>query len=323
MPRTPIFAIALGGLCACNECPPANQSVTDNLGIDSDLHAVIDLDDWIEDQHYDSLAVGASGTVVIWGYDYQRKHWVPVVDVFDVGDSDLRAAAIDEANSAWGILEAWWVVGDDGTMMVTRNAGATWDVVDLPTDADLYGIARFQDQLIVIGDDVILMRVGEGEWTTVVPPSGGWGLLRGVSATTRVEVVGLGGVIWSTTSESGWTSEVSGVTTDLFAVHDGSAVGAEGTVLRYEEGNGWTRTETDIVDDLIDIEYRHVLGANGNVYQVSWISAPFDTFEPSGPLTLIDTDPGARGLSSGPFTDWTTVGDGGSASSVPIDACQN
>jgi photosystem II stability/assembly factor-like uncharacterized protein len=175
----------------------------------------------------------------------------------------------------------------------------------------LHGIAGFAGRPIVIGDDVIAVRTIDGTWTELAPPVGSWGALRGICAdTTQVLVVGLGGVIWSTVDPSGtWTLESSGVTTDLLAVSRGVVVGREGTMLRRNDtDDGWTPANTGVSVDLVDYAEHRVLGVNGEIY------------EASEPLMLLDTDPGARGL-SGNFDGWATVGDGGWASSPPPYGC--
>lgn len=316
--RRGLLVAAVIGLSACEDvCSPdtPDASAPVDLGIDTDLHAVVALDRFFSARLFPFLAVGASGTVVAWGVDTTGEHYEPIVDVFDLGDLDLHAVWIDRYYTP----ESWWVVGDGALVMVSHNRGATWDSVELQTSADLYGITDvtgFTGRPIVVGDDVIAMRTVDGTWTELVPPAGGWGQLRGISTysvdfTPRVTVVGLGGVIWSTSDPSGtWTLEVSGVTTDLLVVVGNDVVvGRQGTMLRRNPIDGaWTPVNTGVTVDLVDYAGDRVLGANGEIY------------ETSEPLTLIDTVPGARGLSS-TFAGWAIVGEGGSASSPPLQNC--
>jgi photosystem II stability/assembly factor-like uncharacterized protein len=307
-----LVAVAIS-LSGCDEvCPsdPLDTMEPVDLGIDTDLHAVVALDNSFSDRLYPFFGVGASGTVVAWGVDTTGEHYEPIVDVFDLGDLDLRAAWIDRYAP-----QSWWVVGDGALVMVSHNHGATWESVELQTSANLYGITSFANRPIVVGDDVIAMRTVDGTWTELVPPAGGWGQLRAIGSafegsTTRVIAVGLGGVIWSTIDPSGtWTLEPSGVTTDLLAVGNGVVVGRQGTMLRRNPTDGtWTPANTGVTVDLVGCARDRVLGANGEIY------------ETSEPLTLIETVPGARGLSD-TLVGWATVGDGGSASSPPIDNC--
>jgi hypothetical protein len=305
-----LFAAMLSGtgsLSACETCSadPSNASEPFDLGIDTDLRAVIRLDTWVSDsRHYEWLAVGASGTVVAWGYDSSGIGYEPVIDVFDLGDEDLRAAWVDG--------QTWWVVGDGGLVMASDNLGVSWEQVELQTDADLYGIDGFAGRPIVVGDEVIAIRTLDGTWELLEPPAGGWGLLRGISAVgTRVDAVGLGGVIWSTSDPSStWTLEPNIVSVDLFAVYNGVAVGAQGTLLSRGFDSGWSHEDTGVDVDLVDIGNGYILGQNGEIYSIS-----------SNPLQLIDTDPGARGVDGDFSNGWATVGDGGSASSPPPRDC--
>lgn len=314
--NTTMLALTLLGFAAgCDSIDCAVDRQTVDLGIDADLHAVVNLDHWSGDRHVALLAVGADGTVVVWGMDDGGKQDQPIIDVFDLGDSTLRAAWIDKSTGpyegSYDVPWNWWVVGDGGMIMVSSNEGATWDTIELPSAADLYGITGVDGRPIVIGDDIIAMRTFDGTWTELTPPAGGWGQLRGISTTYhpgRIDVVGLGGVIWTNTDPSGeWTLEPSGVTTDLFATDYGAAVGAQGTLLLHTE-TGWMPAETGVDVDLIDYEGGYALGANGEIFEV----------RKDEPLNRIHTNKGARALTNSWYT-WATVGDGGSMSSPPVN----
>ena len=256
-----VVALALAVMTGCDRgCripfpTPANNGEPIDLGIDVDLNAVVELDD----AHHDFLAVGDDGTVVTWGES---------VEVFDVGDTNLRAALIGNLS--------WWVVGDEGTLIVSSNLGESWESIDLQTNADFYAIASFAGRPIIVGDEVIVVRNADGTWSELAAPAGGWGLLRGV---TEGYAVGLGGVIWQASEPHGeWVAEASGVTADLFSVHGTAAVGASGTLLVRNQ-NGWTRIDTGVSTDFLDFEPSpfwdphwevsgYILGADGNIYQV-------------------------------------------------------
>ncbi len=316
--RTTMLAMSLLGFATgCDSIVCSSDRETVDLGIDTDLHAVVNLDHWsgeiADGRHVALLAVGADGTVVIWGMDYGGKKAEPIVEVFDLGDALLRAVWIDKEtgpySGSYAVPWNWWVAGDGGRIMVSTDAGQTWDSIELPSNADLYGIAGIDHRPIVVGDDIIAMRSFDGTWPELTPPAGGWGQLRAVFANdARVVAVGLDGVIWSTNNPNGeWTLEPSGVTTDLFAIDYDVAVGAEGTLLLHTE-TAWTSFETGVDVDLIDYEGGYALGANGEIFEVV----------KDEPLKLIHTDPGARGLTNSWYT-WATVGDGGSMSSPPVN----
>jgi hypothetical protein len=317
-PHTTMLAMALlvtGCENTCQDPLPAGE--TFELDIDTDLHAVVHLESWDGSRNDSFLAVGADGKVLVWGTDYSRNKTRPIVDVFDIGDVDLHAAWADKPSWPSTVPLTWWVVGDDGLIMATTSRGSSWDSVDLQSGADLYGIAGISGRPIIVGDDIIAMRTLDGTWTVLTPPAGGWGQLRGIwaaddnyTAEVRIKVVGLGGVIWTTDDPSGtWTLEPSGVTTDLFAIDGGVAVGAAGTLLDDTDA-GWIRAETGVDVDLVDYEFGYALGANGEVYEVRY----------GEPLTLIATNPGARGLTNANGV-WVTVGDGSSTNSPPRGYC--
>lgn len=303
---TIVISIGIGCAPDVSDCSTERETV--DLGIDTDLSAIVHLDLVSGERHYAFLAVGADGTAVTWGLDYSDGAEEPIVEVFDLGDAHLRGAWIDKSSGSGPSI--WWVVGDGGQIMSSSNLGETWDSVELPSGADLYGISGVDGRPIVVGDDVVAMRnIEDGTWTELTPPTGGWGQLRGVFAQyTRVDVVGLGGVIWSSDDASGeWTQAPSGVTADLFAVDYDVAVGAGGTLLLRDDA-GWTPADTGVDVDLVDYEGGYALGANGEIYKVAI----------GEPLSLIDTIPDARGVTN-VWETWATVGDGGSVSSPPAN----
>ncbi len=306
--------LASGCELGCPDPLPAGETV--ELDIDIDLHDVAHIESWDGLKNYSFLAVGADGEIMVWGTDYTGNKTKAFVDVSDVANVDLHAVWVDESNWSPTAALAWWVGGDDGLILATSNRGSSWDRVDLQIGADLHGIAGVDGRPIVVGDDIIAMRNLDGTWTTLTPPAGGWGQLRGVSTISyydtplRIEVVGLGGVIWATDDPNGeWTLEPSGVTADLFAVEYGIAVGAEGTLV-LRTATGWTPSDTGVDVDLIDYDGGYALGKGGEVYEVR-----------SGQLTLIGTNPGARGLTNADGA-WVTVGDGSSTNSPPRGYCR-
>jgi hypothetical protein len=102
-----------------------------------------------------------------------------------------------------------------------------------------------------------------------------------------------------------WTLEPTGVTTDLFAVDDDLAVGAQGTLLRRTE-TGWQKEATGYDVDLVDVDGGFVVDVDGVVYGVSY-----------PPIEHIQTTPHARAVLHDNGYGWTTVGVGGWASSPP------
>jgi hypothetical protein len=320
--RASLIAIALfTGLTGCRRycttsaTPKPSEPI--NLGVDVDLYALAEVGDLQGGRGYSHLAAGAAGTVVWWGEVYDRKENRPFVDVTDLGDADLLGVWVDQ--------NAWWVVGEAGTVAVSDNHGSTWNTITLPGgDADLHAISGFAGRPVIVGDEVVLVRVADGTWVEPPVPTGGWGQLRGVGADeARIYAVGLGGVVWSSADPSGeWIAEAVGVDVDLFDVGHFEdpysprsaavmvVVGAEGTVL-IGAGGKWSQPAAGVSVDLIDYDTGSALGSNGSIYVI----------DVDGPLRQNETIAGALALSQQAY--WyalTTVGLDGRAT-IPHDDC--
>lgn len=272
------------------------------LGIDTDLHAVV----IAGYDHY--LAVGASGTVVSWGYEQVDD--TPFIEVTQLGDADLHAV--------WSSGDSWWVVGDAGTVAVSDNAGATWKLVTLPGGtANLHAITSFAGHLVIVGDELVLVRIADGTWIEAPAPVGGWGQLRAVgSRHDRIYAVGLAGAFWSASDPSGeWQPMADGITDDLLdmgpfgspyaPVDELAIVGSQGTVL-IVDASGWTRRDTGVSVDLIDYDQDHALASDGGLYRI----------DDAGELVLIETREGTRAIVYDDLDSLTTVGDNGLATAA-------
>jgi photosystem II stability/assembly factor-like uncharacterized protein len=300
--------VALAALVTACVCDMDTDIVTVELGVDVDLDAVLPLDGTHDERDYRLLAVGDSGTIVVVGTDWSGANWSGrgtevFVDSSDVGDADLHAA--------WSVGTGWWVVGDAGTVATSDNFGRTWNPVTLPGgSADLHGITEFSGHMVIVGDDLVLVRNFDGTWIELSAPMGEWGQLRAVAAhNERIYAVGLGGVVWSASDPGGeWVSEDVGVDVDLFDVGRRSSfpeviaiVGAQGTVL-LGDIDGWIQGDTGVTLDLVDYDGGHVLDADGNVYRI----------DDDGSLTVSEIRTGATALDHSHWRsgDATTVGDG-------------
>jgi hypothetical protein len=283
------------------------------LGVSFDLHAVAALpyeDD--TDRSYEGLAVGAAGKIVVWGFADEM-----FVEVSTVAAADLRAISAEPGS--------WWVVGDAGTAAVSGDRGQTWLPVELPTSANLHAIARVGSQLIVAGDEIVLVQDADGTWSETLPPGDSWGQLRALySFEERLYAVGLGGVIWSTDDPRGeWVAEASGTQVDLFAIGDlyfhreaiGQivvVVGADGTVL-VRKPNGWDRISNTERVDLVGYSNGRVLGANGELFDIN----------SRGKLSHVDTFAGARAIGeSTSGAGVVAVGDEGAAFLKQLYYCE-
>jgi hypothetical protein len=277
---TATLAVAVSACVPCTVPSTENEVVFVELGLDADLYAMAQ-------PQYSALhvAAGADGTIVLWAATARESY----VERVDIGDADLRAVLIVEDCLQ---TPSWWVVGDAGTVAVSDNEGSTWSVATLG-DADLHAISVVDCRPIVVGDELVLVRQADGSWLEPPTPADGWGSLRGIAFDgTRVHVVGLGGVAWSTSDPYGvWMAEATGVESDLLDLEwvGGDvlvAVGAAGTLLLHDS-SGWRMHDSGLSIDLLDTLGGRVLGADGGIYA--------SDFE--GALTLEDEYPGALALS--------------------------
>jgi hypothetical protein len=294
--RTTAIAAAASSLegCAfaCLSYDPWSETETIELETDADLHAVVRLPERNEGNRiHTGLAVGAGGSVIAWGDDYDLTNYshLPFVEHWQVGEADLHAAWADEST--------WWVLGDAGTVAVSHDLGLTWTPVDIGTTANLRGIAKVGSQLVVVGDGVVWVQGSAGNWTEALAPAGGWGELRAVHHDgSRVYAVGLSGKIWSAADPSGeWVAENIGTDVDLFDVgrfrpHYNevliAVVGAAGTLL-LRDASGWDRVNTRTSVDLIAYDDGGVLAADGELFEISEKQR----------LRSVESLPGAQALS--------------------------
>jgi hypothetical protein len=305
------LAIGLLGMngCGCAGWVGWGENTPLELGVSVDLHAAAPLDEDVTPLTYTGLAVGADGTIVAWGFDFNVDFddREPFVEVSAFGTADLRAISAERGS--------WWVVGDAGTAAVSDDHGQTWMGVDLATTADLHAIARVGSQLVVAGDEIVLVQNGDGTWTQAAAPDGEWGQLRALyNYGARLHAVGRGGVIWSTIDPlDEWVAESSGTQADLFALgelrraSEGDtvvAVGAGGTVLLLEP-NGWDQVRNGENADLVDYVEGRALGANGELFDV----------DHRGKLSYVDTFPGGQAIAEAGYfqNEVAAVGDDGAA----------
>lgn len=276
------------------------------FGVSVDLAAVSRISDCNAIECW--LAVGSDGTIV-WAHGSLPGEVESIqyeVDSFDLGDAALTAV-LTTASS-------WWVVGEGATVAVSEDEGSTWQLVNLGISADLFGIAEHNDRIVVMGDEVVIVRQPDDTWSEMPAPEGGWGRLRDVhSDGTRAYAVGLSGVAWSAADLDGeWVSEDVGVETDLFAVETArhepdrvGIVGARGTLIVGDHERGWTREDIGTTVDLIDISHSRILAADGEILEYI-----------DGKISSIDTlFAGARALYSAGL-DIAVVGDEGEAQRI-------
>jgi photosystem II stability/assembly factor-like uncharacterized protein len=231
------------------------------------------------------LAVGASG-LMLSAFD-----GVSVAERPAVTAASLRAlVAIDD--------QLAWAVGDGGTILATRDRGATWAPQAAPVTSTLWG-AAFADagRGYAVGDAGVVLRTGDAgvTWTRLplANPAAG---LRGVAAAQSgglVLAVGEGGaVLRSTDGGASFARVVTPVSGTLNAVRLAEdelravAVGDGGAVIASDDGGASWRAEGIAPADLrgvaLDDRGAVAVGAGGLIWRRvgdagAWAAVPSGT----------------------------------------------
>lgn len=286
------------------------------LGVSTDLEDVARVSSGIY------LAVGTQGTVVALRQVHDGRHNRWISESFNFTQVDLHAVT--------SARDEWWVVGDGGFAAVSRDQGESWIEQELGTAADLYAIRDYGDfyaeegSMIIVGDDVVLLRNPDGSWHEEPPPMGGWGLLRDARPGYGTFVIGLEGVAWASQDpyapDGSWEAEDTGTSSDLLkmtkenleGVDEFWAFARDGTNLYYD-GAIWQPMDPDLEIVVIDVDERQALAADGTVYEFAPLHDPLPT-----PVEV----PGARALaSSRSGGDIAFVGAGGFAAAARYLEC--
>ena len=145
------------------------------------------------------------------------------------------------------VTSQFWVVGDQGTILKTTNGGASFDVLNSGTTADLHafleGIGYF-----AVGENGTILKSTDAGATWVPKYSGSAQTLRAISRSGqdagRLLVVGdAGTVLRSIDNGETWCHLDSGTTEDLYSVNmvlnsEYIVTGANGTLTRTTTGGG-------------------------------------------------------------------------------------
>lgn len=255
------LAVATVSGCVCSAPTPSSFE----LGTEEIIHGFS-----LGSDDLGGIAVGSGGLVAAIGFEEPR-----LVQHFRPTDADLHDVS--------ATLGETLVVGAGGTILVSGEDNSVWTpVVGFPElSADLWAIERVwlgdRGWTLVVGDQVVVVRDDAGEWSTVAPPPGGWGELRGVfEAWDRVFVVGRGGVVWSASDPTqGWVAEETGASADLIgggwspSFGHGDAiciVGAAGTVVVHDD-EGWRDGQFGIADDIVGYDQGTFLTRGGRVFR--------------------------------------------------------
>ena len=179
-------------------------------------------------------------------------------------------------------------VGDQGSILVSDDAGQSWSARVSGTSSSLIAIVHAQlsgvDFVVAVGVEVIVVSADAGEtWTQVTAPAQGWGTLRGVFATNeRVYAVGDAGVGWSSATPAGlWNIEALGTTANLLGggahyADTGSGpseseallIAAADNSVIVRDSSGWSTRALELEGDVIGFSGGYLLTSTGAVYDL-------------------------------------------------------
>lgn len=150
------------------------------------------------------------------------EHTAKNATVGIVEDVQLNDVTATQANT-------FYAVGDDGTVVVTSDGGATWTEADIPAagTASLNGIASDKNTgattMVIVGSGGLLLlgEKGAADWTWSKINSGTSSHLMDVTTNGSGYwiAVGTGGsVVYSTDNAKTWTAGKSGTTEEFYGV---------------------------------------------------------------------------------------------------------
>ena len=201
--------------------------------------------------------------------DQNRPSSTTIIDSIN----DLDAA---DANIAWAI-------GENGLILATTNAGATWTIQPISSKRNLNGVSFFNNTIgWVVGDNGTIARTASGGQSWTLLTSGVTENLKGIFALTQSQawIVGTSGTLLNSTNGINWVPQTSGVTADLNAIHFynstvGWIAGNNGTILKTTDGGQtWRPLVSGTTNNLnsiffLDLNFGFAVGNNGTLLQSS------------------------------------------------------
>ena len=177
--------------------------------------------------------------------------WVYPLDV----EGDLRGIACKGK-------EAAVAVGDEGTILRTEDAGATWAQIDAGTRATLHGVALSAGtDAFAVGEDVVLRSRDLGRtWEAVPDAEGAWRAVATTAAGTTAWLASASGELWRLRGDELVPAYATGegALAGVAASPDGArivAVGEAGLLVRSDDsGASWRAEPTPTARDLHAVE---------------------------------------------------------------------
>lgn len=173
---------------------------------------------YLDEDH--GWAVGANGTIIAYDANISNEWWLCESPV----QADLNAIVMRSDGKGF-------CIGDGGTVLKTTDSGISWEILDLNTFEDLFGIEYLQtDQVWIVGDDGFIGFSDNSGGTWVEQTNGHDWFLKSICMLNANE---------------GW---ISGENYSLFRTTDGGltwVLNYEGygycynTVCFYDNMHGW------------------------------------------------------------------------------------
>jgi photosystem II stability/assembly factor-like uncharacterized protein len=168
------------------------------------------------------------------------------------------------------------IVGQNGTILRTTDAGSTWNTQSSGTNGSLFGVHLINARIgIVVGDNGAVLRTTDAGSTWASVNIGSTASLYGIDFADTVNgtIVGSAGYIFRTTDGgSSWVQQSSDTTSYLTSVSFGNSnigviVGDRGLILRSTNGGStWSSQKVDTT-----VYFNSVHMANGSLGDGRWL----------------------------------------------------
>lgn len=209
------------------------------------------------------VAVGGTSTVVMGSGEY----WTPSSQLEVSNDGGLNWRLVNAGVSfraGRGLFinaDEGWVVGSDGVVLHTTDAGASWEIQPLGTTSRIRAIDYAGGILRVAVDQYVLSSVDHGKtWTSVrVGPASGWYEISDIDFTTAQLGVAVGGMGVYRTVDGGATWQKS-KTNVYYPEDEGMRVVFRNSLHGWIHGavdDEWVTTDGGVTWDLQYTRYHY------------------------------------------------------------------
>jgi photosystem II stability/assembly factor-like uncharacterized protein len=222
-----------------------------------------------------AIAVGDGGAFRFTGN--RGTQWTVTPDIDGASSILLGTAMIDSVT--------FCAVGQHGLILLSTDAGLTWQKQTVDSTITLFGVA-FSNRTngIVTADSGKIFRTTDGGASWIRRASGTLQPLLGASLSgdSAGTIVGGGGVVLRTMNGGvTWSPQTSGITNYLYGVSfsdslNGTLVGTVGTILRTTDGGAhWKKQRNpDSLDYFYSVSFSNIqsgmaVGTNGRIIRTT------------------------------------------------------